>query len=82
MGNSWGNCPSNINDRVERSGFSWCVFPLVSMVTAVLRDFPQETNQREKERIEREKRAKKGKEKGEKGVWVFNIFLLRGPEPG
>lgn len=77
MGNSWGNSPLNINDRVERSGFSYCFFPLVSMVTAALRDFPQEMNQREKERTEREKGQRRVRKRPE-GCMGVQYFLLRG----
>lgn len=52
------------------------------MVTATLRDFPQEMNQKGKERIEREKKKGiEGCKKGKKGVWVFNIFFW-GALPG
>lgn len=71
MGNSWGSCPSNIDDLVERSGFSHSFFPLVSMVTATVRDFPQEKSQRGK----KDKKGKKGLGKGFKGLWVFNMFF-------
>lgn len=82
MGNSWRNCPSNINDLVERSGFSHCFSPLVPLVTAALRDFPQEKNQRGKEEVGRgEKRAKKGKEKARR-VYRCSIFSFEGPEAG
>lgn len=83
MGNSWGNCPSNINHQVEQSVFlslfflSTGFFPLlVSMVTATLKDTQQEISPKEKQRM------KAGGEGGQrmvrkrqKGVWVFNIFL-------
>lgn len=45
------------------------------MVTATLRDFPQEANQREKERKERGKKGEEGRGEGKKGAWVFNIFF-------
>lgn len=75
MGNSWGNCPSNINDQVERCGFFFS--PPVSMVTAALRDFPQEMNQREKKRIGREKGQRRVRKRREGGRGV-QYFLLRG----
>lgn len=62
-------------------GFLTVFFPLVSMVTTALRDFPQETNQREKERIGREKRAKKGKEKARR-VHGCSIFSFEGQKSG
>lgn len=62
MGNSSGNCPSNIKDQAERCGGFFAVFfPLDSVVTAALRDVPQEVNQREeREDGKREKRANEG----------------------
>lgn len=58
-------------------GFHSVFFPLVSVVTAALRDFPQETNQREKERIEREKGQRRVKKRLQWCVGV-QYFLWRG----
>lgn len=80
MGNSWGNCPSNIKHQVKQCGVSYCFSPLVSMVTAALRDFPQETNQRKKEGIEREKGQRRVKKRLEGCIGV-QYFLLRGQSP-
>lgn len=77
MGNSWGNCPLKINDQVERSGFSYCFFFPVSMVTAALRDFPQETKPKRKERIEKEKGQRRLRKKLGRCQGV-RYFLLRG----
>ncbi len=51
------------------------------MVTAALGDFPQETNQREKESIGGEKRAKKGKEKARR-VYGCSINFFEGQKSG
>lgn len=60
-------------------GFLAVFLPLDSVVTAALRDFPQEMNQREeREDGKKEKRADEG---WVKGVWVFNIFFWKGQSP-
>lgn len=89
MGNSWGNCPSNINHQVEQSVihssffFLHRFFPPVSMVTGTLKDTLQEINQKEEQRIKagEKKRAKKGKEKAST-VHGCSIFSFEGPESG
>lgn len=89
MGNSWGNCPSNINHQVEQSVFlspfflSTGFFPLlVSMVTATLKDTLQEISPKEKQRM------KAGGEGGQRmvrkrqeGCMGVQYFLLRGQPP-
>lgn len=89
MGNSWGNCPSNINHQVEQSVFlslfflSTGFFPLlVSMVTATLKDTLQEISPKEKQRM------KAGGEGGQRmvrkrqeGCMGVQYFPLRGQPP-
>lgn len=90
MGNSWGNCPSNINHQVEQSVFlslfflSTGFFPLlVSMVTATLKDTLQEISPKEKQRMKAGGggRAKNGKKKARR-VYGCSIFSFEGPASG
>lgn len=81
MGNSWGNCPSNINDQAERCGFSFCFFP--PGICGHCRSKRLSTRNKPKGKGEdrKRKRAKKGKEKATM-VCRCSIFSLEGPEPG
>ncbi len=51
------------------------------MVTAALKDFPQETNQREKERVEREEGQRRVR-KRLGGCMGVQYFSFEGPESG